>query len=265
MLGLYKVALGPLLLLQARGIRKTALRLPEAAGPRAGTAGASTGTPCLRVLVVGDSSAAGVGIDRQENALAAQAAALLAQRTGAPVAWQLVAKSGINTSEALDLVASSELGAADVLVTALGVNDVTSQRSPRQFVADYGALVDHVIRRAGVKAVIVTGVPPMHVLPAAPQPLRWYLGEYAKRLDSGLQSWIRTKDRFAYISLRWAAKPEDMARDGYHPGASQHRQWAQLVAENCAKLLMPPVPGGAVQESRMRDLPGSIHPIRPGK
>ena len=74
MLILGKLLLGPLLLAQARRLRKTALRLPEAAGPRSGVEfpalrAALVAEP-LRLLVVGDSSAAGVGVDHQEQALA---------------------------------------------------------------------------------------------------------------------------------------------------------------------------------------------------
>jgi lysophospholipase L1-like esterase len=245
MLGLYKIVLGPLLLWQARTIRRTALRLPEAAGPRTGVAGEPVGGKPLRLLFVGDSSAAGVGVGHQNDALAAQAASFLAARIGAPVTWQLVAKSGINTNEALHLVAASELEPADLLVTALGVNDVTTQRSSRQFVSDYRALVETVMRKAGAKAVIITGLPPMHILPSAPQPLRWYLGQCAKRLDANLQQWVRANRCFAYIPLQWAAKPREMASDGYHPGAGQYWFWAHLVAESAEMLLQQNFPPAA--------------------
>ena len=46
-----------------------ALRLPEAEGPRAGSAGEG---PALRLLILGDSSAAGVGTTHQEEALLGQ-------------------------------------------------------------------------------------------------------------------------------------------------------------------------------------------------
>src|ERR1700756_5186887 len=108
MLTLYKFGLGPILLAQARWLRRTALRLPEAAGPRSGMEGATDGAAePLRILVVGDSSAAGVGVAEQANALAQPVARLLAVATGRPVAWQLVAKSGVNTREAFDLLTRS--------------------------------------------------------------------------------------------------------------------------------------------------------------
>lgn len=87
-----KFALGPVLLPQAHWLRRTALRLPEAPGPRQGVEG--QGEPKLRVLVVGDSSAAGVGMADQAHALALPLARELALREGRAVGWQLVARSG---------------------------------------------------------------------------------------------------------------------------------------------------------------------------
>jgi lysophospholipase L1-like esterase len=237
MLILYKTLLGPLLLLQGLQARKTALRLPEAAGPREGVVGGSIDAPPLRVLFFGDSSAAGVGVDHQDQALAVQAAASLSERIGAPVEWQLVAKSGINTQEALQLLLASGLKPADLLVTAFGVNDVTSQRSARQFIADYQAIVDQIVRRAGVRAAVISGLPPMQSMPSLPQPLRWYLGECARRLDTALQRWISTDNSLAYVSLQWDAAPNDLALDGCHPGAAQYRHWARVVAERACAVL----------------------------
>lgn len=239
MLAACKIALGPVLLLQGRRVRRQALRLPEAAGPRSGTAGTHRpGTP-VRLLFVGDSSAAGVGVDHQDAALAAPTAALLSGRTGTPVHWQLVARSGVDTREALALLQAHEgtLRPADLLVTALGVNDVTAQRSPRQFLADYAELLQAVQRRTGATAAVLNGVPPLHVAPAVPQPLRWYLGGCARRLDAGLQQWAAARPDCAHLSLQWAGVARDMARDGFHPGQAQYRQWAALVAERAFMLL----------------------------
>ncbi|HEX3139841.1 MAG TPA: SGNH/GDSL hydrolase family protein, partial [Rhizobacter sp.] len=51
LLTLTKIALLPVLLWQGRQVRRSALRLPEAEGPREGVAG--SGKVCLRVLIVG--------------------------------------------------------------------------------------------------------------------------------------------------------------------------------------------------------------------
>jgi lysophospholipase L1-like esterase len=238
MLTLYKIALGPVLLAQARWLRATALRLPEAAGPRSGLEGEGVESVApLRILIVGDSSAAGVGVEEQAHALAQPLARLLAAATGRRVAWKLVAKSGVNTREALDLLMRSDVGPADYLVTALGTNDVTSQRKPDRFLRDYIALFEHLRERTGAIGIVVTGLPPLRILPAAPHPLRWYLGRYALRLDRLLQRWVELHWARRYVSLEWAANPDEMASDRYHPGPGQDRRWAELVCAEIVALL----------------------------
>lgn len=191
----------------------------------------------MRLLIVGDSSAAGVGVDEQAEALAQPVAKLLAARTGRRVAWQLVAKSGVNAGEALALLERSELCPADYLVTSLGTNDVTSQRKPGRFLRDYVALADTLRKRTGAIGLVVTGLPPLRILPAAPHPLRWYLGRYAIRLDSALREWVQLDSTARYVSLDWAANPEDMAHDRFHPGPEQYRRWTELVTEEIQSLL----------------------------
>ena len=237
LLPIYKILLGPVLLVQGRRVRRTALRLAEAVGERMGLVEIAGDQPELRLLFVGDSTMAGVGVQYQSAALAFQVASSVATRLGRSVRWQLVAKSGVNTSQALEFVKGPELLPADVLVTALGVNDVTSQRSPYQFVADYEELIDELSKRVGAQFAVISGLPPLHLTPATPQPLRWYLGRYAHLLDEGLQRWIGTQQNVAYVSLQWASNPKDMAEDGFHPGENQYRVWAELVAESIASLL----------------------------
>ena len=63
----------PLWLAQGVHVAITTERLPEAAGPRQGRIGAGR----LRLLILGDSSAAGVGVATQDLALAGRLAAAL--------------------------------------------------------------------------------------------------------------------------------------------------------------------------------------------
>lgn len=74
--------LAPVLIYQGKGLRRRIPRLPEAADP-AGTA--AGGNPCVRLAVFGDSTAAGVGVKRHQDALAGMLAAAVAAQTGREV------------------------------------------------------------------------------------------------------------------------------------------------------------------------------------
>ncbi len=242
MLKLYKSVLAPILLAQGARLRRSALRLPEPAGQRSGQIGGRTDEPPLRLLFVGDSSAAGVGVAHQKQALAQPCATSLHQRTGRSVQWRLLAKSGINTAEAMSMVRQHSLGPAEAIITVLGVNDVTSQTTPGKFLADYQALIGQLLRRTGARVGVINGLPPMDSFSAVPNPLRWYLGRYARRLDARLQTWIATQPQLRHLPLQRSTVGSELASDGYHPGPEQYRCWAEQIAQSLADMLQASMP-----------------------
>lgn len=223
-----KLLLGPLLLWQGRRVRATALRLPEAAGPRAAEGSA------LRLLIVGDSSAAGVGARHQDEALAGRLAQALAARLGQSVGWQLIATSGYRSEHALAALQVAELAPADVLITALGVNDVVDQVPPRQAIQALDGIHALAAQRAGVRLSLHCGAPPMQAFPLLPQPLRWFFGRQAARLNAALARSVadqahRRVVRLPLSMLRDAAVL--MAEDGFHPGPRGYALWAEALAD----------------------------------
>lgn len=234
-----KLALAPVLLWQGRRVRRRALRLPEAKGPRAGIADARRGQPCLRLLVVGDSSAAGVGVRQQHHALAEPLARALAKRLDGPVAWQLVATSGHRADDALKALRDAPgLAPADVMLAVLGVNDAVAMAPAALWLDTLDELHACARDRAGVRLTWHTALPPMGRFPLLPQPLRWVLGMEARRLDVALARHVRGRgDR------RVAALPSTpggilptgwVARDGFHPGLIGYRRWAEALAAQIA-------------------------------
>jgi lysophospholipase L1-like esterase len=238
-----KLALAPLLVWQGRRVRGRALRLPEASGSREGVAidafasatGVAHGRPRLRLLVVGDSSAAGVGVATQGQALAQPLARALAGRLGAPVAWQLLAATGHRAADALAaLRAAPTLAPADVMVAVLGVNDAVALAGVRPWLAVLDALHACAAERAGVCLTWHSGLPPMGRFPLLPQPLRWVLGQEAARLDRALAHHVagRADRRLAPLPPAPSGRAPIgwMAEDGYHPGPVGYRHWAESLA-----------------------------------
>jgi lysophospholipase L1-like esterase len=215
------IALGPLLYLQGRAVRRSVPVLPEPDGAREGKVG--TG-PVLRLLVLGDSAAAGVGVATMDQALSGQLVARLANAY--TVHWQLVAKTGATTESALEHLEAQSLGPFDVSVTSLGVNDVTSAKAPSAWLRSQADLRKHLRERILVKHQITCGLPPMHGFPALPQPLRWWLGARASAFDSALQRAISTEPDVSFLSLRFTEDASLMASDGFHPGAAVYAEWA---------------------------------------
>ena len=231
-----KLLLLPVLAAQGRRVRASALRLPEASGERHGVLG--EGAVKLRVLIVGDSSAAGVGVATQAEALAGQLAQALAARSGGAVGWQLVAHTGATARDACEALREARLAPADLLVTALGVNDVVAQTRPARFLAALDELHALATARAGITHTWHCGLPPMGRFPLLPQPLRWVMGRDAARLDRALARHLAGQPRRLHLPL---PQPEPgarglqpsgwMAHDGFHPGPLGYRRWGEQVAE----------------------------------
>jgi lysophospholipase L1-like esterase len=219
------VVLSPLLLVQAMGLRKRALRLPEADGPRSGTVG--TGSS-LRVFIVGDSSAAGVGVSTQDDALAGQLARALA--TQHTVHWHLIASTGATTKTTLERMTQEILPAADVVVMILGVNDVTRGGPQSAWLHSHARLRALLRTKTGAKDLFISQIPPLGDFPLLPHPLRWLLGRRAVRFDAALRKALRAEADTRYVDLPATLDPIDMAEDGFHPGPRIYALWAKEMA-----------------------------------
>jgi len=222
-----KLALTPVLLAQGLLTRARMPRLPEAAGPRAGRVGSG---PRLRLLVAGDSSAAGVGVAHQRDALAAPLAACLAERAGVRVDWRLLARTGLDTAGTLALLQAEAGLRADMAVIVTGVNDVTGRVPPQRALAARQALADWLRHAAGVQHVAFAPLPPVHAFPGLPQPLRWVAGADARRHNDALRSWAATRNDVSCVDMDLPLDPAAMAGDGFHPGATAYRWCAEAIA-----------------------------------
>ncbi len=220
-----KFALFPYLLAQGAWLRQTALVLPEPPGARTGFAG--KGAP-LRMLVLGDSSAAGVGTDHLDQALPGQLRDLLAPHY--EIHWHLEAKTGRTTRQMFKRLVKMEPEPFDVAVTALGVNDITKRASRENWLEDTELMLDLLETKFGVRQTYVSGIPRIGDFPLLPPTLRWILGKQGLRYDAGLSDMVQRRDNTFHIP---ADLPLDglMSKDGFHPGPVVYEEWAKRLAD----------------------------------
>jgi len=217
--------LSPMLIVQALFLRKRALRLPEAAGPRAGVIG--TGA-ALHLLIVGDSSAAGVGSDTQDHAFAGQLVRALGAH--ARVQWHLIANTGATTPSTLARLENETLSKADIVIVILGVNDVTRGGPMAGWLRCHARLRLLLRARTGATRLYISEIPPLGGFPLLPHPLRWLLGRRAIRFDRALAHALDAEADTRYVRLPQGLDPADMAEDGFHPGPEIYATWAKEMA-----------------------------------
>ncbi len=222
---LIKLFLAPLLLLQGLYVRRVTPRLPEPEGERVGTTGSG---PHLRLLVLGDSAAAGVGVNSQAEALSGQLVGNLA--SDFRVSWKLIAQSGLNTAQLQALVERSVTEPFDAVVVSIGLNDVTGGASVAKWTPTMNRLLDLLQWKYSTRHLLIAPIPPMHAFPALPQPLRWYLGRRARYFNAGLK-WLTNRRMDCHLqTCDFPMQRDSLAADGFHPGAAAYALWASESA-----------------------------------
>jgi lysophospholipase L1-like esterase len=230
-----KLALAPLLVVQAVTTRRRAPVLPEAHGPRDGRLGLGDARP-VRLLIAGDSSAAGVGVAHQDQALAGHLTRSLHAATARPVHWRLRARSGLTTRQLHAHLRAQAPDAADVAVVVTGVNDVIAMLSARRALEHRAALADWLLA-AGHAHVAFAALPPLHQFPLLPEPLRRVLGADARAHDDALARWAATRRDVSHVPLPIALDAAMMASDGFHPGEPVYRYCGEAIAAHIAQRL----------------------------
>ena len=219
--------LWPILWLQGCYVRRVTLRMPVPPGGREGTSGRG---PLVRVLVAGDSAAAGVGVGSHDQTLCGQ----LVQRLGLhrTVAWQVMAVNGLDSPGLFKLLEDAPAAPFDVVVLSMGVNDVTALCTPRDWLKWQNRLAGVVAQRFGPALLVHSAVAPMHAFTALPQPLRWFMGRWALEMNRLLETLLHGQPR---RTMHWhpkATATEGLAIDGFHPGPHGYALWAQGLSEH---------------------------------
>jgi len=220
------VLLIPILLLQVCWVKLKLLKLPEAAGKRSGCSGDGS---AINVLILGDSAAAGVGVNEQKCALTGQLAANLA--VNHKISWQLIASSGFTSNELIKEIQALPAQTFNYVLVSVGVNDVSHLTLSKDWLNNLHVILDLLNTKFAEPKVLLTGIPPMHLFTGIPQPLRWCLGKRAKRLNQLMVKVAADKSQCSVLTVNFPITSEYLAEDGVHPSKLAYHVWAKQAAE----------------------------------
>ena len=223
------LALIPALVIQGSRVKKNTIRLPEAEGAREGITGQGQ---TLSLLILGDSAAAGVGVAHQNDALLG--AVISALQHQYQVHWRLEAQSGDTTSQVIQKTKKLVNQKYDVVVTSVGVNDVTRLMSAQTWIKQQQQFYQLIQAKFQPELIIATGVPPMHLFPALPNPLSWLFGQYAKQMNLQLKKMIAQQKDMQWIEYdiqKYQSMNLEMAKDGFHPSKEIYQIWGKEVSD----------------------------------
>ena len=219
----------PVVAAQRLWLRSTLRLAPPAAGPTNGTVGTAARTP-IRLAVIGESSAAGCGVDSHDDGFTGSLARELTARTHRPVQWQAVGQFGATARRIRHRLVDRVGDDLDVAVLLAGGNDVLSGRTPEEWRADLTAIVDHLMANAA--HVVVAGTPPFARFPAIPATLGRYLSERATALDEVSRQVCAARPGATWVTLTDDPRPEFFAADRFHLSTVGYRYWATVIADS---------------------------------
>lgn len=233
----------PIALAQGLWVRQTVPRLPPAEGRR-GTFGAGS-RDVLRVVGVGDSIIAGVGVAHQDRALVGHFARRLHERSGRPVRWRACGVNGADSTMIRERIAPVA-PAADVYIVSAGVNDAVRGVSVTKFAANLAEIAATLRRKSPQAALVFAGIPPLDRFPALPWPLGAVLGGRAARLQAASRA-AAQQMRAICFDFPADLPPGGFAPDGFHPASQACDVWAEWLLETW--LSCPPRPAASARGS----------------
>jgi lysophospholipase L1-like esterase len=188
-----------------------------------GVLGPEDGEP-LTLVVLGDSSVAGVGADHPEDTLTYGVAKALSDRYRVTLHALGVSGSRLGdvVGKQLPLVADLD---ADIVLVCVGTNDITHGTTVREARRQLRLLVDGLAGFAPEAKVIVSGLPPAETARAFHRPLRDLLGMRALLFTRLYRSeltphGISVFDIAALTKSAFHGKREMFSADLFHPSSA---------------------------------------------
>src|SRR5215203_4373275 len=227
--GLFILPFAPFLYLQGQYVRRKIGRLPDASGALRGkfTGGAQS----VKLLVLGESTAAGVGASTHETGLAGQFAKFLGEKIGKSVEWQVVGKSGITVKRTIaELVPLIPDEKFDYIMLALCGNEVLSLHSPRVFRRDMRRLIAILKEKTPDATFFITNAPAVRLSPILPFPIKSILGHLSAMHDANAREFTTAMERVFYFHQP-SSVPEDFFADGIHPSEKGYTAWSKRMIE----------------------------------
>ncbi len=207
-----------------------------------GTYGAGAGTP-IEFLVLGDSSAAGMGADLPSQTVGATIASGVAALTSRPVRLTNVAVVGAETAGMGQQLANvlDEGLVPQVALIMVGVNDVTHRIDRATSIRHLDDAVRR-LRALGCEVVVGT-CPDLGTIQPVPQPLRLLMRRWSRDLAAAqtvavVEAGGRTVSLGDLLGPEFASRPQEMfSQDRFHPSAAGYaRAAAALLPSVCAAL-----------------------------
>ncbi len=229
---------------QAALARKN-IPLAQAPPPRCdGRYGIENSGPDIRLVLLGDSSAAGFGVERARETTGALLAAGISERLHRPVQLTSHAVVGATSAGLGPQVTRALKNQPELAVIMIGANDVTHRVRVPVAIGHLTATVS-ALREAGAQVVVCT-CPDLGTIRPIQPPLRWLARKWSRELAAAqtiaaVSAGARTVSLGDLLGPQFASAPDRMfGADRFHPSAIGYAAAAGAILPTAISALSEP-------------------------
>jgi lysophospholipase L1-like esterase len=200
----------------------------------------------LNIVVLGDSTTAGVGVSRPEDSLPY----LLARRVAdAEMRSVKVVSRGWAGARVADLPRNQVphattpslpnhrgpfLPEAEIVAVVIGANDATHRTPPNRYRADLRATLEEIRKQAPDARIVLAGIPAFRGALPALEPLIFLADQYGRLLRpisraEAARIGAAYADLYAEVPALIAGRRDVLSSDRFHPSAVGYDAWAEVI------------------------------------
>lgn len=187
-----------------------------------------------KILILGESTAAGVGATADEFTLAGH----LFRQLGQDFQVFNFGKNGLKASQALPNFGEklkTIQGKKEGVFLFLGANDCFRLTHPRQFKIDLEEVIQHLKLNFSPDWIYLADIPPVHLFPAFPKLLQYYLNQQRSFLQKEMISISQSFKDVLFDKITLDVSMDFFASDLIHPSDTGYQKIAEFALEGLIK------------------------------
>jgi lysophospholipase L1-like esterase len=217
----------PFLVYQAKKVRKSSPKLPSQSSLL------TLGQGEKHVVLLGESTVAGVGASAAAHTLAGNFARLL----GETYQIETIGKKGLRVKDAFSLYQlqkKSRTAKSEGVILFVGANDCFMLTSPQVFKKELESLIQQIRVDTNAEWIYLAAIPPVHLFPAFSEQMRSFLSKQRAYLQREMEDIASNEHKVIYHPIPMDLQPEFFSADGVHPSDLGYQKIAELAIEKMA-------------------------------
>ncbi len=232
----------PLMYYQGKKIRARVPKLPEAEGLTGHCKiPGNIGTP-LKILSIGESTIAGVGVKTHEEGFTGTFAREISTLFNLNVDWNVYARSGYTAKRVRYKIVPKIIDtSADLIIIGLGGNDAFTLNRPSKWKNELDGLIVSIKMKFPKALIVFCNMPPIKEFPAFTPLIKFTVGNLVEILGEEVKKVVAKHENTYYFrekitlngwidKFQLKKKKEDFFSDGVHPSKLTYQTWAKDIA-----------------------------------